>query len=101
MPCKDLYRFVLGLIFGITVMACGSLRQEQMTAKQKEAIIIGERFIAEHHADFDKNRKKLVLYDEGDHWEVTYELPENMVGGAPVVVIDKQTMKVITSYRTQ
>jgi hypothetical protein len=95
-----LHRFTLILIW-FAVIACVSARAEQMTTQEKAALRIGEKFIAGHYADFDKRNKKLVVKDEGDHWEVTYELPEDMIGGAPVVIIDKRTMQVIRSFRTQ
>jgi hypothetical protein len=34
-------------------------------------------------------------------WTVTHRLPEEMIGGAPVVVIDKRTCAVVHSYMTQ
>jgi hypothetical protein len=42
-----------------------------------------------------------VLKDQGDHWEFLYELPADMLGGSPVVVIDKASKKIIRIYRTQ
>lgn len=72
-----------------------------MTEQEKEAQSMAEKFVAERYTDFDKRDKKPTLTDQGDHWEFTYELPEDMIGGAPVVIIDKQTKKIIRSYRTQ
>lgn len=72
-----------------------------MTEAEKKAVRIAEEFVAVRYTDFDKRNKKPVLTDSGANWEFTYELPENMAGGAPVVIIDKRTMKVIRSFRTQ
>lgn len=33
-------------------------------------------------------------------WTVTYRLPEGQIGGSPVVIIDKRTLKVLQAYRT-
>jgi hypothetical protein len=34
-------------------------------------------------------------------WTVEYLLPEGRVGGTPVVIIDKRTLKVLKAYHTQ
>lgn len=101
MQRNDLIQCALAFVLGLAVAGCASLRAEQMTAKEKEALSVAEKFIAGRYSDFDKHNKKPVLKDTGNHWEVTYELPEDMIGGAPVVIIDKQTMQVIRSFRTQ
>lgn len=98
---RDLYRYTLALFSGLALVACMSLRAEQMTAKEKEALRIGEKYISVHYTDFDQRNKDIVIKDAGDRWEVTYELPEDMIGGAPVVIIDKRTMEVVNSFRTQ
>lgn len=72
-----------------------------MAEKENDAQSIAENFIADRYKDFDKQGKKPTLTDRGDHWEFTYELPEDMIGGAPVVIVDKRTMKIVRSYRTQ
>lgn len=101
MQRKGIYQYGLALVLALVVIACSSLRAEQMTAKEKEALSVAEKFVANRYADFDKRNKKPVLKDAGDHWEFTYELPEDMIGGAPVIIIDKRTMQIIRSYRTQ
>ena len=60
-----------------------------------------EEYVAQKYPDFDKRGKKLVLNDRGAEWEVLYELPPEMLGGSPVVVVDKRTGKVLRSFRTQ
>jgi len=72
-----------------------------MKEAKQEALKIAEKYIAEHYAEFDMTDKKPILKDSGDYWEFTYELPDYMLGGSPVVVVDKQTRKVIRSFRTQ
>ena len=65
------------------------------------AISTAELFVAAKYPDFDKSGKRAVARTIGDQWEVTYELPEGMLGGAPVVLVDKKTGRVIRSFRTQ
>lgn len=39
--------------------------------------------------------------DHGDYWLVTFVLPENTVGGTPVIHVDKQQRKVVKAYHEQ
>ena len=74
---------------------------EQMTSQESEVQAIAEKLVRERYKDFDMRDKKPLLKDEGDNWEFTYQLPDDMIGGAPVIIIDKRTMKIIRTYRTQ
>src|SRR3989338_4073315 len=98
MQRKRIFRYILALVLGLTVIACSNLKAEQMTAKEREALSVGEKFVAGRYADFDKRNKTPVLKDGGDYWEFTYELPEDMIGGAPVAIIYKRSMQVIRSF---
>jgi hypothetical protein len=60
-----------------------------------------EDHIASRWPEFDRVGKKLIISEAQKVWEVTYELPLDMLGGAPVVIIDKSTCKVVRSYITQ
>ena len=42
-----------------------------------------------------------VVTDAGDDWQFTYELPSDMLGGAPVVLLSKADLSVKKAYRTQ
>jgi hypothetical protein len=62
---------------------------------------IAERVLAVRYPEFDSINKPPVVHDKGTAWEVEYELPKGVIGGTPVVVIDKTTMKVLRSFQTQ
>jgi hypothetical protein len=62
---------------------------------------IAERAMALRYPDFDSINNPPVVHDRGTTWEVEYELPKGKIGGTPVVVIDKTTMKVLRSFNTQ
>lgn len=91
--------FTLGMVLGLS--ACTAFGESTMDTDQAAVIRVAEKFVSERYADFDKTNKKLVVKDAGDYWEATYELPEDMIGGAPVLIIDKRTKEVIRSFRTQ
>lgn len=60
-----------------------------------------KNYIFRVYPDFKANDLCLQVTDSQDKWEVTYQLPSNMIGGSPVVLLDKQTGIVLRSYRTQ
>lgn len=60
-----------------------------------------EEFVLVKYPDFDKTNKKPVINDAGENWEFTYELSDDLLGGSPVVIINKQSCEIVKSYRTQ
>jgi hypothetical protein len=60
-----------------------------------------KNYILRTYPDFKADDLCLQVTDSQDKWEVTYRLPSNRLGGAPVVLVDKQTGNVLRSYRTQ
>ena len=66
-----------------------------------KAIVVGREFVKLRFPDFVETRKTPVATDKGDTWEFTYQLPSDMLGGAPVVIINKADFSVKESYRTQ
>lgn len=72
-----------------------------MNEKQDEAIAAGRAYVKKQFPDFVEDRKTPVVTDAGENWEFTYELPADMLGGAPVVLLAKRDLSVVKSYRTQ
>jgi hypothetical protein len=63
---------------------------------------IASSYLREHHPDWtDGFTLPDVVYDCGEYWVYTYELPKRMLGGTPVVLIDKKTRAVIRAYHEQ
>jgi NTF2 fold immunity protein of polymorphic toxin system component len=86
---------------GFVVLPTMPSGERGATVEANEVAEIAEQFVAKRYPDFDKTNKKLVIKETETNWEVTYQLPDDMIGGAPVVVIDKKSKTVIRSYRTQ
>ncbi|MDI7166528.1 NTF2 fold immunity protein [Leptospira santarosai] len=42
-----------------------------------------------------------LLVDEGKVWRVEYRLPKGMIGGGPVVIIDKENLRIINVFMEQ
>jgi hypothetical protein len=65
------------------------------------ALKAGVAEIAKRYPDFNPDRKTPTVTDKGAGWEVTYTLPSDMLGGAPVVILSKKDLSVEKAYRTQ
>lgn len=77
------------------------VQERSMNTAEQSLISAAEQAVNAKFPDFKTEGKKPVLQDMGDRWEFTYELPPTMLGGAPVVVIDKKTNSISHIYRTQ
>ena len=96
----------LGLVGGCTQGTTGEGTTPAKSATQPATPgEIGARYLREHYPDWAKDEADShhpeVLLDRGTYWEYTFELPANVIGGVPVVEIDKQTLKVLKAYHTQ
>lgn len=75
---------------------CDILKGEQIAVANT-----AKKYISRTYPDFKAGNLCLqVILVEG-RWEITYRLPPNMIGGAPVVLIERKTGAVSRSYRTQ
>jgi NTF2 fold immunity protein len=74
---------------------------QTMSQTNCDFLTIAEQYIAERFSSFDSTGKKPVIAETESLWELTYELPRYMLGGAPIITIDKRTCKVIRAERTQ
>jgi hypothetical protein len=73
-----------------------------MTDTDKTRVIAaGRDYVKQKFPDFSEDRKTPVVTDAGDDWQFTYELPIDMLGGAPVVLLAKKDLSVSRAYRTQ
>jgi hypothetical protein len=87
---------------GIAVLATLQLMENQTMAQaQCDVVKVAEQYIAKTFPSFDSTGKKLVVTESGNLCEVTYELPPWMLGGAPVITIDKRTCTVVRAGRGQ
>ena len=74
---------------------------ESMSPIECEVARVAERYIAIHYPDFDSTKNHPIVNDDGDRWKVAYKLPKGMIGGTPIIIIEKSTLKVLDAYRTQ
>jgi hypothetical protein len=91
---------IVGLAF-ITMLGLTSAFADNSSADRCTILRVAERYIAKAYPSFDGLALKPIIVDKKNTWEVTYELPENTLGGTPVVVIDKSTLNVVDAYSYQ
>ena len=72
-----------------------------MTPTECAVARVAERYVAAHYPDFDSIKNPPIVRAKGDTWEVEYELPRGVLGGTPVVIIEKATLEVSRSFQTQ
>ena len=81
--------------------AKGTTMEASADIDREKAIAAGRDYVREKFPDFVEDRKTPTATDKGDTWEFTYELPADMLGGAPVVILSKADLSVVKAYRTQ
>jgi hypothetical protein len=71
--------------------------------KYSEIVNIANNWLKNNDPNTLKEAKNLrsIISDQGETWEVTYQLPPNTLGGFPLIVIDKKTRTVKNVYATQ
>ena len=96
----------LALTLAFWAASCTPSARERPRAEagpEGQLLSVARVYLEVHHPDWVEETYRLpfMILDEGDYWEVRFQLPENMVGGTPVVQIDKTTMKVIEAFHEQ
>jgi hypothetical protein len=80
---------------------CMTERDFPIGNAEKRAISTAESFVMARFPDFEKEGKTLVIRAIGAQWEITYRLPIDMIGGAPVVTVSMLTGEITNAYLTQ
>ena len=71
-------------------------------AAKRQAVVVAKEAVAAARPEWkaETNRKPLVT-ETRDEYVVTYPLPKGSLGGAPVVHLKKENLKVTKLYHTQ
>ncbi|GAA6133199.1 NTF2 fold immunity protein [Halopseudomonas sabulinigri] len=97
--CLNLIFFNIMLVCSCTVSATG---EKSVTERNERLLEVAQKYIIENYPDSVAVLELEPLVSERDeYWEVTYDLPELTLGGAPVLHISKDEFKVIKSYHGQ
>src|SRR5205823_8048683 len=74
---------------------------QAMSQPTCDIVKLAEEYIAKQYPSFDPTGMKPVVSETMALWEVTYELPQDMLGGAPIISIDKRTCTIVRAQITQ
>ncbi len=92
--------FVLPAV--IAVAAVFQLMVEQVMSQPGcDMLRVAQEYIAKRYPSFDPAGLKRVVSEQGNLWQLTYELPTGMLGGAPIITIDKRTCAIVRAEHTQ
>jgi len=58
-------------------------------------------YIATRFPHFQSTGLKRVISEQDNLWELTYELPEDTLGGVPIITIDTRTCTIVRAIHTQ
>ena len=87
---------------GATVVATLQLMANPAVAQRAcQPLKTSAEYIARRFPHFDPAGLKQVVSERGSLWEFTYELPQDMLGGAPIITIDKRTCTIVRAIHTQ
>jgi len=62
---------------------------------------VAQDTIARRYPSFDPTGMKLIVTETAKFWKITYELPKDMLGGVPIITIDKRTCRVVSVQHSQ
>ena len=85
----------------LALTASAFMVKQAMSDSKCDVVRIARNFIAERYPSFDASGLKPIVVERGNEWELTFELSNDMLGGVPIVTIDKRTCKVVRAVHTQ
>lgn len=100
----NLNRLFLGCVAWLFVAQSNAIAEEAtVNCTRKKLLEVAAEHVAIRFPRSVEMTKTLppIVRDKGRAWEVTYQLPPNVAGGTPEVMIDKDTCEVISSIHGQ
>lgn len=98
-------RTIAGLSFVLLYLIACEPEHKSSTPKlgtvESKIAMIGDRAVATHYPGYDRKKYPISITQDRNVWIFQYQLPENMIGGTPVVKIDKKTLDVVKVYESQ
>lgn len=85
----------------IAVAALQIMTGAAMSQPKCDLVKMAQDYIAQRFPSFDPAGMNMVVSETGNLWELTYELPPQMLGGAPIITIDKRTCTVVRVEHSQ
>ena len=66
-----------------------------------DVLKVAEIYVNERFPNAVSPEMNPVVSEQSKTWTIEYRLPVHMLGGGPVITIEKNTCKIIDAYRTQ
>ncbi|MDQ4087727.1 MAG: YbbC/YhhH family protein [Pseudomonadota bacterium] len=92
---------VRGMALGLAILSGCQQTSPSGEVTATQAIDIADVYVAKHYPFSRREYLRPVAHDQGQTWIVTYDLPEDSVGGTPTIEIDKRTSRVVYAHHTQ
>lgn len=71
------------------------------TAEELAAVQIANRYVASRYPQSSALSRPAAITERRGQWEVTYPLPPHLMGGGPVITIDKGSRAIVASRHQQ
>jgi hypothetical protein len=94
-------RLIFTSMFGIAAAVVALTGTKTMSQPKCNILKIAHAYILQNYPTFDSAGLKPVISQTGKSWQVTYDLPTGMLGGAPIITIDKGSCKVVRAAHSQ
>jgi len=99
MLIKAIQLFLLIVIFS----GCNSNTKNRLESNSTKSKIINiaNSYVAVKYPNSLNKLGKPIVKKNNNIWQITYTLPNNMLGGSPVIYIDENNYSIIRSYHGQ
>ena len=75
--------------------------EPKMNEDELGVVQIARDYVAARWPNFDLAGSPPIIKSRGELWQVWYQLPEGSLGGTPVLLIDKKSLKVLRAHHEQ
>jgi len=78
-----------------------SLLGPAMSQHQCDMSKLAREYVEKRFPFFDPSGLKAIISESENMWEFTYELPRGVLGGVPIITIDKRSCLVVRAEHSQ
>lgn len=94
---KRILTLIIILLSNASVCALG---KDTVVLKDSEIQRI-EMLLKSKYPNIKVNMNNISIHDNHSLWEIRFELPEDTIGGSPILWVDKKTLVIVKSVMTQ
>jgi hypothetical protein len=99
-------QWILGCIATSALLSSCAVPQKLSTMEpdRNKALVVARNYLRENRPDWYEETQALERFDvidKGDTWEVRAPVSHDLLGGGPVVEVDKASLHVVRVYHEQ